>query len=57
MKNERRAASIACVALTLASLPALLSGCRRVETDPQRTVGTLALIYSANVMGEIEPCG
>ncbi len=37
--------------------PASLGGCRRVEPSPIVRTGTLALVYSANVMGEIEPCG
>ena len=31
--------------------------CRRIETDARRPGTGLTIVYSSNIMGEIEPCG
>ncbi len=48
--NLRAAVGVACLLFAI-------QGCRRVETEPHRAGSALAIAYSANIMGEIEPCG
>ncbi len=52
MSSSRLVAALGALCLLVA-----LPGCRRVETDTQRPGAGLTLVYSANIMGEIEPCG